>query len=87
MAESTRLSGGAVEFEYYPGEQLGKANDILSLTQTGVIDVGYVATSYISEKLPLSSVAELPGSVKTACEGTRAYWALATGNRIWRSRV
>jgi TRAP-type C4-dicarboxylate transport system substrate-binding protein len=82
MAESTRLSGGAVDFEYYPGEQLGKAKDILSLTQTGVIDVGYVATSYISEKLPLSSVAELPGSFKTACEGTRAYWALATGNGI-----
>lgn len=82
MEESTRLTNGAVQFEYYPSEQLGKAKDILSLTQTGVADIGYVATSYVSEKLPMSSVAELPGSFKSSCEGTRAYAALAAGDGI-----
>lgn len=82
MEESRRLANGAVEFEYFPSEQLGKAKDILSLTQTGVADVGYVATSYVSEKLPLSSVAELPGSFQSSCQGTMAYLKLATGDGI-----
>jgi TRAP-type C4-dicarboxylate transport system substrate-binding protein len=29
-------AGGAVEFEYYPAEQLGKAKDMLSLALSGV---------------------------------------------------
>ena len=31
------------EFEYYPAEQMGKAKDFLSLVQSGVIDIAYVA--------------------------------------------
>lgn len=86
MQEVTRRTGGAVQFEYYPAEQLGKAKDLLSLAQTGVADVAYVATSYVSDKLPLSSVAELPGSFSTSCEGTLAYWKLAVGDGIIAKR-
>src|SRR3546814_3858912 len=35
MAEVKRLTGGKVDFEYFPSEQLGKAKDMLTLTQTG----------------------------------------------------
>jgi TRAP-type C4-dicarboxylate transport system substrate-binding protein len=77
MSEVTRLTGGAVQFEYYPAEQLGKAKDMLSLVQTGVADVSYVAPAYISDKLPLSAVAELPFDFSSACVGTRAFWKLA----------
>lgn len=80
MSEVTRLTKRAVEFEYYPAEQLGKAKDILALTQSGVIDVGYVVPSYVSEKMPLTSVAELPGTYPTSCAGTLAYWKLARGD-------
>lgn len=79
MSEVTRLTSKAVEFEYYPAEQLGKAKDILSLTQTGVIDIGYVVPSYVSDKMPLTAVAELPGTYPTSCAGTLAYWKLARG--------
>lgn len=71
------LTNGEVAFEYYPAQQLGKAKDLLSLTQTGVTDVGYVGVSYTPDKLPLSSVAELPGAFSTSCEGTLAYWSIA----------
>ena len=69
----TERSGGAVTFEYYPAEQLGKARDMLTLALTGVTDIAGIVPSYISEKLPLSVVAELPGSFDTACRGTLAY--------------
>ena len=77
MQEVTRATNNQVTFEYFPAEQLGKAKDLLALTVTGVVDIGYVGPSYISDKLPLSAVAELPGSFATACAGTTAYWKLA----------
>jgi len=86
MQEVTSRTNGSVQFEYYPAEQLGKAKDMLSIAQSGVADIAYVATSYISDKLPLSSVAELPGSFSTSCEGTLAYWKLAIGDGIIAKR-
>jgi TRAP-type C4-dicarboxylate transport system substrate-binding protein len=69
-------SGGVVEFEYYPAEQLGKAKDLLALTLSGVADIGYVAPAYVSDKMPLSGVVHLPGAFKNSCSGTMAFWAL-----------
>ena len=86
MQEVTSRTHGSVQFEYYPAEQLGKAKDMLSLAQSGVADIAYVATSYISDKLPRSSVAELPVSFSTSCEGNLAYWKLAIGDGIIAKR-
>ena len=77
MEQTKKLAGGDIGFEYYPAEQLGKAKDMLSLVQTGVADIGYIAPSYISDKLPLSAVAELPWTFSGACVGTAAFWRLA----------
>ncbi len=77
MDAVTKATAGAVRFEYYPAEQLGKAKDLLSLTQQGVTDIGMVAPAYVSDKMPLSSVAELPGTFTTSCQGADAYWRLA----------
>lgn len=77
MAEVTRATDGRVKFEHYPAEQLGKAKDILSLTLSGVADIGYIAPGFVSDKLPLGVVAELPEAFKTACEGTNAFWKIA----------
>jgi TRAP-type C4-dicarboxylate transport system substrate-binding protein len=71
------LTNGQVDFQYYPAEQLGKAKDMLSLTQRGVIDIGLVAPAYVSEKMPLSAVAELPGTYAKSCQGNTAYWKLS----------
>jgi TRAP-type C4-dicarboxylate transport system substrate-binding protein len=77
MAEVTKRTNGAVTFEYFPSQQLGKATDMLTLTQTGVTNIGYVAPAYVSEKMPVSEVAMLPGSFQTSCQGTMAYWKVA----------
>ncbi|GLR77753.1 TRAP transporter substrate-binding protein DctP (plasmid) [Azospirillum oryzae] len=72
------LSKDRIEIQYYPAEQVGKAKDLLQLTQAGMIDVGYVGPSYVSEKMPLSAVAELPGSFSSTCQVMSAYWDLAS---------
>lgn len=77
MEEVKKLSDGKVDFQYFPAEQLGKAKDLLSLTQSGVVDVGYVGASYVSDKLPLSSVGEMPEAFTTSCQGTKAFWGIA----------
>lgn len=73
----TERTGGQVQFKYFGNQQLGKAKDMLTLTQSGATDIAYVAPSYVSDKMPLSAVAELPGGFPNSCVGTAAYWELA----------
>src|SRR4051812_11771398 len=82
MEEVTKRTNNAVTFEHYPAQQLGKATDMLKLTQTGVADIGYVAPGYASEKMPVSEAAMLPGAFEHACQGTLAYWKLARNGVI-----
>src|ERR1700688_288259 len=82
MEEVTKRTNGAVTFEHYPAQQLGKATDMLKLTQTGVADIGYVAPAYTSDKMPVSEVAMLPGAFEHSCQGTLAYWKLARNGVI-----
>ena len=77
MAQVEKATGKKVSFQYFPAQQLGKAKDMLSLTQTGVADIGYVGPSYIAGKMPLSSVGELPEAFSTSCQGTLAFWNIA----------
>jgi TRAP-type C4-dicarboxylate transport system substrate-binding protein len=77
MDEVTRKTNGAVTFSYYPNQQLGKATDMLRLTQSGVVDIGYIGPSYVSDKMPLSEVAQLPEAFDTSCQGGLAYWKSA----------
>lgn len=85
MEEITKRSNGAITFEYFPAQQLGKAADMLTLTQTGVADIGYVGPSYVSEKMPMSDVVQMPHVFDTSCEGTAAYWKSATGGILART--
>jgi TRAP-type C4-dicarboxylate transport system substrate-binding protein len=78
MEDMKKRLGDRVEFEYYSSEQLGKGKDLLSLTQNGVVDIGLIVPSYVSDKMPLSAVSELPGAYKTSCEGTRTLHQMVT---------
>src|SRR5712672_808857 len=82
MEEVKKRSNNAVTFDHYPAQQLGKAADMLKLTQTGVADIGYVAPAYVSDKMPVSEVAMLPGGFQHTCQGTLAYWKLARNGVI-----
>jgi TRAP-type C4-dicarboxylate transport system substrate-binding protein len=82
MEQVKKRTNNAVSFEHYPAQQLGKAADMLKLTQTGVADIGYIAPAYVSDKMPVSEVAMLPGAFEHSCQGTLAYWKLARNGVI-----
>ncbi|WEX09673.1 TRAP transporter substrate-binding protein DctP [Chelativorans sp. AA-79] len=77
MKQVTESTDGRVAFEHFPAQQLGKSADMFSLVKSGVADIAYVGASYVSDKLPLSSVGELPEAFSSSCEGTLAFWELA----------
>lgn len=77
MAEAKKLSGGKVDFEYYPSEQLGKVRDFLRLMQSGVAEMANITPSYVSDKMPLTGVSELPGGYASSCQGTMAMWQMS----------
>jgi TRAP-type C4-dicarboxylate transport system substrate-binding protein len=86
MDEVTKATNGAVTFEHYPAEQLGKAKDMLSLAQSGVADIAFVTPIYISDKMPLSGVFDLPGGFATSCEGLKAFWTMAGPDGVLNKR-
>jgi TRAP-type C4-dicarboxylate transport system substrate-binding protein len=73
MAEVTEATKGKVVFEHYPGQQLGKAADMLRLTQSNVAQIANITVSMAGDKLELAGVAELPGMFDSACQGTMAF--------------
>ncbi|MBK8741940.1 MAG: TRAP transporter substrate-binding protein DctP [Betaproteobacteria bacterium] len=81
------LSKGRIKFEFYPGEQLGKAKDMLLLVQTGVSEMADIVPSYVPDKLPLTGVTELPGQSANACEGTRVYYNLTRPGKILATKT
>jgi TRAP-type C4-dicarboxylate transport system substrate-binding protein len=79
VAEATH---GAVAIQHFPAEQLGKSRDLLMLTQAGVADIGFIVPSYMSDRMPLTSVTELPGIFQTICQGSAALRALSQPGAI-----
>lgn len=67
-------TGGKVRFLLFPGGQLGK--ETVGIISTGLAASGILVPSYEPAKLPLTSVAELPGFHASACEGTAKAWHL-----------
>lgn len=72
----TAATNGAVQFEAYHAAQLG--NDNLALLKAGLADLALTSTSYASDRMPLSNVAELPGFAAGACEMNRKLRALSS---------
>ncbi len=87
MSEVTKLTNGAIEFQHYPSEQLGKGKDLLTLTQSGVTEMSLVVGPYVAEQMPLSGVIELPGGFGTSCQGAKALWSLAVGGILEKSEL
>lgn len=84
MDKAVELSNGRIKFNYFPAEQLGKAKDSLQIAQTGIADIVNIAPAYITERFPLSGVAELPGIYEGACNGTHALEKLTSpGNSLY----
>jgi TRAP-type C4-dicarboxylate transport system substrate-binding protein len=80
----TAATNGQVKFEVYPAGQLGK--DFLALLETGLADVVNFPAAYSAERLPLSSVAEIPGNYSTSCEATNRVWEVTKPGGVLNER-
>ncbi len=74
--------GERVKFDYYPAEQLGKAPDLLANLQNGVVNMAIVMPSYTADKMPRTSLAELPGLFTDSCSGTASILKAVRGNGV-----
>ncbi len=77
MQLAEQKSNGRLAFEHYPGGQLGKQVDMLELVKNGVADISFVGPSYVSGKLPLSNVFDLPGMYPNSRVGAEAFLLLS----------
>ena len=76
VERAVALSGGRLDFDYFPSAQLGEAEDHVALTRSGAIDIGVVSPPYLADRLPLSNVADLPGMSTDACRPAEALSSL-----------
>lgn len=75
-----KATDGQVSFTVYPSGQLGK--DTLAALQSGLADIAIVIPAYNAQKLPLSSVAELPGLYANSCEASASMSAIAAPDGV-----
>ncbi len=61
IAELEKRSEGHIKIKHFPAEQIAKAAGLLDAVRNRVIDIAFVGVVYNTDKLPLTSVAELPG--------------------------
>lgn len=81
MKRVTELTDGNVQFDYYPGEQLGKAADLLNLTRDRVTDISVFPSNYAPDTMPLTNMlAGLPNLSETSYQGSKAYHDLLQEN-------
>jgi TRAP-type C4-dicarboxylate transport system substrate-binding protein len=77
IEEVQKTTKGAVTIQRYPSERLGKSKDMMTLTKSGIADIGEFVPGYLGDPLLLSTVAELPGILPNACAASLAYEQLA----------
>jgi TRAP-type C4-dicarboxylate transport system substrate-binding protein len=77
----TAATGGKIQWQSFHSGQLGKES--VPILNGGLADLAIVPPSYEPAKLPLSSVAELPGMYSTSCEATAKFWHIVKdGGRL-----
>ena len=73
-AESlAEASGGRIEVQIYPAQQLGKAQDHFDMVRDGVAEMGWLVPGYQPGRWPLASACSLPFLVSDAAKGSRVF--------------
>lgn len=82
MKEVEKATGGRVKFDFFPSEQLLKANDAPDGVAKGIADIGNM--TYISGKIPILGLAQVPGvfSDEQAAAASSALWKVIKGGYI-----
>ena len=70
---------GRIKIEHYPAQQLAKSAGMLEAVRTGVADIAVQVAGYVSDRIPLSTVVELPSISADIEQCYTAFQALADG--------
>ncbi|MEY7851749.1 TRAP transporter substrate-binding protein [Natrarchaeobius sp. A-rgal3] len=81
MDQIEEESGGEVQFEYYPGGELGGADETMELIRQGAIDIGHVVPQYYSDRLEFTQLGVLPGLAPSGVVGGQAMHDLLMPHR------
>lgn len=73
MDKVKSLSGGKIQIQYFPNDELGKAADMVTMANSGIADVVAGSPPYVSSLMPLSNAFDLPAMLPNADVGTKAY--------------
>lgn len=68
-------SDGRISIRHFPAEQVAKASGLLDAVRNRVTDMALVGVVYNTDKLPLTSAAELPGLFTESVEASKAFEA------------
>lgn len=82
MEQVTKETNGALTFQHFPAQQLGKGADMLRLAQTNVAQMAFTGVSFAGDKMELSDVAQLPNMFEKSCDGTQAYMKSAKSGKM-----
>src|SRR5690606_1546294 len=76
---------GRVEIEFFYGEALVKAADMLEGVSAGRADIGYAASLYFPAQLSLASVVEIPFTTTDPGAQAQAFYSLYQENEAFRA--
>jgi TRAP-type C4-dicarboxylate transport system substrate-binding protein len=71
------MSNKTITIKHFPAQQLAKASGMLDAVKNRVADIAVCGVVYVSDRMPLSGAAMLPGLFNDVTTGTRAYTKLA----------
>ncbi|WP_165978856.1 TRAP transporter substrate-binding protein DctP [Antarcticimicrobium luteum] len=77
-------SEGRITIRHFPAEQLAKASGLLDAVRNRVTDIALVGVVYNTDKLPLTSAAELPGLFENSVEASKAFEKYITTDLLER---
>jgi TRAP-type transport system periplasmic protein len=71
------MSNKTIVIKHFPAQQLAKASGMLDAVKNRIADISVCGVVYVSDRMPLSGAAMLPGLFNEVTTGTRAYTKLA----------
>ncbi|GLQ05129.1 TRAP transporter substrate-binding protein [Sneathiella chinensis] len=66
-------SEGRINIRMFPAEQISKAAGLFDAVRNRVVDIAVVGVVYVTDKVPLTSAAELPGLFTDSVKGSAAF--------------
>ena len=65
-------SGGRIDIQIFPAQQLGAAPDHYDMARDGIADITYTNPGYQAGRFPVMSLVEIPFHMNNAAEGAQA---------------